>query len=301
MTKRRAGAARKRNPASGSAAAAGKPGRKKSAAALALVDSPARPGDSAEAAAFGDMRLEFRPFWNIKSKEFSTYAAVPVSVRGGETVTGYHHMLPRGFGKELTLALDRELLSRTVAAMSAENDADHRTFAVTSLHALTVQDATSAEEYYAACRRIPDTLRERLMFEIVDVDLLRDSEEGIGIARALAGLGAGVFGRASIENITLSYFTLMRLTAIGFDLSDDEHDEAEVMAHMEEIAEAAEKSKLSCFARGVTSVSLTSAAVAAGILYIEGAKIKRPDDDGAGTLKVVPFDINDMYASLFGA
>jgi hypothetical protein len=192
-------------------------------------------------------------------------------------------------------------VKRTAAALAAANDAGGRVSAVTSLHALTAKEPATAEVYYAACREIAEDVRRRLMFEIVSVDLLHGSDEGIVVARTLAGLGAGVFGRAAIQNLTLPYFALMRMTAIGFDLADDRHDEAELMAHMERIAEAAEQSRLTRFARGLTSVSLTSAAVAAGFLYIERSKIKRADDADGGALKVVPFDINDMYASLFGA
>jgi hypothetical protein len=315
MTKRRTGAAaRKRKPTPDSPAKAKRAAqkgsrRKKPASVVELADVAAKKRRDAKTAAGEatsakarlpeDLRLEFRPFWNIKSSQFSTYVSVPVATRDGWSAVGYHSMLPAKYAKEHTLALDKVLLRKTAEAVTAASDPEHRAFAVTSLHARTVGDDQTAAEFYASCEEVPEELRKRLMFEIVDVDALCDTDEGLAIARKLAGLGAGVFGRTSIEKLTHKYFTLMGLTAVGFDLADDKHSEAELMQLMEGVAEAAEKSKLSCYARGVTSISLTSAAVAAGFLYIEGGVVKQKGADDF--LKIVPFDVNDMYASLFGS
>ena len=83
------------------------------------------------------------------------------------------------------------------------------------------------------------------------------------------------------------------MLAVGFDIGDDARTEGTLISDLETFAVIAARSKLESYARGLDSVSLTIAAVGAGIGYIEGMSLKGQDRDNV--LKILPFRINDLY------
>ena len=240
-----------------------------------------------------DLRVDFRPFWEIKSKHVTMYGGVPTSKWGGHVHEGYTNILPRSYGAAETLALDRMLLNESIAALEASNHPQQRALAITSLHAMTLEDAAASSEFLECCKSIPEGLRSRLLFEIVAIDRLLGSAESYGKIVRLAKFGRGVLGRTSVKSTNMSLCKAIHLLAVGFDLGDDVRTEGTLISDLETFAVIAARSKLESYARGLDSVSLTIAAVGAGIGYIEGMSLKGQDRDNV--LKILPFRINDLY------
>lgn len=240
-----------------------------------------------------DLRVDFRPFWEIRSKHVTMYGAVPTSMWGGHEHSGYTSILPRRYGAADTIQLDRLLLTESIAALSASNRPEHRALAITSLHAMTLEDDAIATEFIDGCKAIPEALRPRILFEIVDVDRLVGSAESYGKILRLSKFGRGVLGRSSVKATHLSRFKAMRLLAVGFDLADDTRPEATLIPELETFAVIAARANIESYARGLDSVSLTVAAMAAGVGYIEGMTLPGKNYDAG--LRVVPFRINDLY------
>ena len=242
-----------------------------------------------------DLRVEFHPFWNLKSNRLTTYGIVPISNWCGELCAGYASMLPRGFTNDETLALDKLLLHESVAALGSRNQPECLALAVTSLHAMTLQHASAASEYIEQCKSIPEPLRSRLLFEIVDVDRLIGSAEGRERILSLSKLARGVLGRSSVKATNLSSLKVIRLLAVGFDLTADMREEVVLIKDLETFAVVAERSRLVSYARGLNTVSLTVAAVGAGFGYIEGIPLSRSGQNEG--LKILPFRMNDLFGS----
>ena len=240
-----------------------------------------------------DLRADFRPFWEIKSKHVTMYGITPMSSWGGHLHSGYTAILPRNFGASETVALDQMLLNEAVAALGASRRPEHRALAITSLHAMTLEDDAASAEFLDACKSIPEALRARLLFEIVDVHRLIGSAESHGKILRLAKFGRGMLGRSSVRTTNLSFAKTMGLLAVGFDLADDTRTEGPLLSDVETFAVIAARSKLESYARGLDSVSLTIAALGAGIGYIEGASLSQQDQDSG--LKILPFQIQDLY------
>lgn len=91
-----------------------------------------------------DLRADFRPFWELKSKHVTMYGIIPSSSWGGQQHAGYASILPRSFGAAETLAFDRILLNETITALGASNGPEHKALAITSLHAMTLQDGAAS-------------------------------------------------------------------------------------------------------------------------------------------------------------
>ena len=240
-----------------------------------------------------DLRLEYRPFWNLKSNLLTTYGIVPACNRRGQPCAGYTNILPRHFTGDETLALDKLLLQESVATLASTARSENLALVITSLHAATLQHAATALEFIHCCKSIRKSLSSRLLFEIVNVDRL------IGLAEAhervvlLSTLGRGVLGRTSIKAKNLSVLKAIRVTAVGFDLSDDRQEEALLMKDLDIFAVVAQRSKLESYARGLSTLSLTVAAVGAGIGYLEGVPLNR--SDSSNKLRILPFRINKLY------
>ena len=239
-----------------------------------------------------DLRSDFRPFWEIKSKHVTMYGITPTSTWGGHRHSGYMSILPRNFGATETLALDQMLLTDSVAALAACSRPEHRALAITSLHAMTLEDDAACTAFLDACKGIPERLRARLLFEIIDIHRLVGSAESYGKIVRLSKFGRGMLGRLSIRATNMAFCKTIGLLAVGFDLADDVRPEGNLLAELETFAVVASRSKLESYARGLDSVSLTIAAVGAGVGYIEGT-FNQQDQDGG--LSVLPFQIQDLY------
>ncbi len=240
-----------------------------------------------------DLHADFRPFWEIKSKHVTMYGVTPSSTWGGHRHSGYTSLLPRNFGAAETLALDRMLLTESIAALAASTRPEHRALAITSLHAMTLEDAAASAEFLDCCKGIPERLRARLLFEIIDIHRLTGSAESYGKIVRLSKFGRGMLGRLSVRTTNMSFCKTMGLLAVGFDLGDDARSEGNLLSDLETFAVIAARSKLESYARGLDSVSLTIAALGAGIGYIEGVTFNQQDQDGG--LRVLPFQIQDLY------
>jgi len=240
-----------------------------------------------------DLRPDFRPFWEIKSKHVTMYGVTPTSTWGGHLHAGYTSILPRNFGAAETLALDQMLLNESIAALRTSSRPEHRALAVTSLHAMTLEDDAASLAFIDCCKGVPEGLRARLLFEIVDIHRLIGSAESYGKILRLAKFGRGMLGRLSVRATNLSFCKALGLLAVGFDLADDTRPEGALISDLETFAVIAARSKLESYARGLDSVSLTIAAVGAGIGYIEGVSLSQQDHDGG--LKILPFRIHDLY------
>ena len=151
-----------------------------------------------------DLRVDFRPFWEIKSKHVTMYGGVPTSKWGGHVHEGYTNILPRSYGAAETLALDIMLLNESIAALEASNHPQQRALAITSLHAMTLEDSAASSEFLECCKSIPEGLRSRLLFEIVAIDRLLGSAELYGKIVRLSKFGRGVLGRMSVKSTNLS-------------------------------------------------------------------------------------------------
>jgi hypothetical protein len=239
-----------------------------------------------------DLRADFRPFWEIKSKHVTMYGITPTSTWGGHRHAGYMSILPRNFGATETLALDQILLTESVAALAASSRPEHRALAITSLHAMTLEDDAASAAFLDACKGIPERLRARLLFEIIDIHRLTGSAESYGKILRLSKFGRGMLGRLSVRATNLAFCKTLGLLAVGFDLADDVRPEGNLLSDVETFAVIASRSKLESYARGLDSVSLTIAALGAGIGYIEGT-FNQQDQNGG--LSVLPFQIQDLY------
>ena len=242
-----------------------------------------------------DLDFVYRPMWNLSSNLLTTYCCVPVCNRTESLVTG-DAVLPRRNRQQNALTLDVLTLEHVIADANALMERDTRPILMAPVHLSTLVKQSRRIEFLDSMASIQEGVHHRLLFEIIGI------EEAVGQTRAGEEMGyllpycRGVLGRVPFQDRNFAFWKQIGLVSVGSDLSEDERPEPAIIDDLQAFASMANHNKVASYIRGLKSVSLASAAVAAGFAYIESSAIKAGDADRA--LDIVPFDLSDLYTSL---
>jgi hypothetical protein len=256
--------------------------------------NPAHPKRTAIAFPPADLRFEFFPFWNLMTNLVTAYGIKPMGTAGPLYAAGPSGE-PRHCSSAETFMLDRIMLRECVTILESSKQPQKRALVCTFVHARTLQDPTMARQFLQCCERIPEELRPKLVIEIADAGDVIRSEEGRETISNVSRFVRATLARLPVSVTNMSALVALPIAAAGCDFSGDCREEEAVIRDLEAFAVIARRSKLASYARGLQTVSLTIAAVAAGFRYIEGAPVGRSGLDHL--LEVMPFKIADLYGA----
>lgn len=256
-------------------------------------DEPARAPLHASVAAEERSSFAFEPVWNVRQGVVSAFRCV----RMGSSSTATNADAPVTEMAEWTrLASQDQGMLRHAIAEWAKLPADAVCLMIVPVHFETLAGAASRRDYLNICGTIPTPLKRLMIFEI---EQLPDGAQTglLEIARYMKP-----FCRAATARVSFEYQGFDAIQKAGIQIVachvGGTRSEQQCLQLMERFVERAEKYKLQTGVYGIRSVSLTTAALAAGFVYIGGEAVSTLAETPRGLFK---FDMADVYRSQMDA
>lgn len=246
-----------------------------------------------------NVQFKFRPIWHVGRKVISTFQCLPVwSSRSGKSLTG-DRVLAADADADLLIDMDLRVLQEAGHALRIQQELGHTQLISATVHFSTLNRLHYQQRYMAALLDIPKRDRNLLVLEVTGLP------DGTPRGRLLdASLALKAYSRARIVMIPcdrlneVSMIAEANFLAVGFDLQGRAASETVLMARLNAFAAAAANYRLKPFVHGLSSLSLTTAAVCAGFDYIDGEAIAPLMDAPSG---LTAFDEATPYKRLIGA
>ncbi len=233
----------------------------------------------------------FEPVWNVRQGVVSAFRCIrmePIApaMTNGEVAVAERVETSRIAGSDLGV------LRHAIAEWS-RLPADAVCLLIVPVHFDTLAGAGSRRDFLQACGAIPAALKRLLIFEIERIPEGVLSGRLLEVARHMKPFCRSVtalvpFDCQSFDAIQRAGIPIVACNAGG---TRSEH---QCLPLMERFVERAEKLKLLTGIYGIRSVSLTTAALAAGFVYIGGEAVSSLAETPRGLFK---FEMADVYRS----
>lgn len=210
------------------------------------------------------------PIWDTQLNAIIQYRQEPmIENASGEQVFGY-----AGLGKvphpEVVAHMDQsniEVADREIAALLRTGKRLH--FMV-PVHFLTLDDHQRFLKFRSKCLMIPQSVRENIKFEIIGLPAEMNSARASQFVSALRALAPSVVLCIDSVERNISQAKGSGVNAVSVNVHGSE-DEERLIRLIEIFAERAEREGLRSLVHGIDTVSLATAALAAGVNLMDGA------------------------------
>jgi hypothetical protein len=230
----------------------------------------------------------FEPVWNVRQGVVSAFRCI--RLESSSTATN-GELADADKGDTARLASQDQGLLRHAVSEWSKLPSDAVCLLIVPVHFEMLAGAGSRREYLTACASVPAPLKRLLIFEI---DHMPD---GVLPARLLEiARHMKPFCRAVTARVSFDYQGFDTVQKAGIPIVachvGGSRTEQQYLQLMERFVERAEKYKLQTGVYGIRSVSLTTAALAAGFVYIGGEAVSTLAETPRGLFK---FDMADIY------
>jgi len=240
----------------------------------------------------------FRPLWFVKNKIISSYFCIPVRDKGdGHFLSGYDILNDPQDPHAIT-ALDLLTMKRIHKEALALEDTKMPALLAVPIHFESIASGGRRSTLIDQCKKNLGPHRNKIVIELTNLP------EGIPQSRLqdfiqiLKPFSRSVMARFSSGHRDFAGFKHVGLHAVGIDLYGDRREESKIIQSLEGFVENASKLGLHTYAHGVRSISLTTAAICAGIDYVDGYAIS---DVHEGARDIKHYSIRMPYASKYSA
>lgn len=240
-----------------------------------------------------ELSFSYRPSWDPSRGVIAAYLCVP--------------MVPEAPGKARRCRAGRVLRNDAAALENLDFAVLHHVLGVIEAivrekRRLLITLPVSFETLSGAAhrRRYIETLRARVSPEaasLLVIELVR-VPDGVPQAR-LIEIGAplraharAVIARLPADVTDFSQMAAARIAAVGCDLGEQSGSELALMQQMARFSRGAAKAGVATYLRGISSVSLATAALGAGFVHLDGDAVALMVDQPYG---VVQFSLLDLY------
>lgn len=240
-------------------------------------------------------RFLYRPLWNIGRGTLPIYTCTPACALGPfEFITG-EALLSKNAGPRKIAMLDEMVLSCVSDELRSQQASQLRSVICIPVHYETLVGERVAV-WISLLETIPRTIRDKVIVEIVNLT------QGVGqlatysLVRKLKSHVRYVFGRLDFGDVNFRAWRETDVAVVGIDVEVDDRPEIDVINEINHFASLAKQHGLHTYVRGLRSLSLAVAAIAAGVEYMDGPAVA----EGDFVLPVVPkpFGIFDIYREI---
>jgi hypothetical protein len=230
-------------------------------------------------------RLSYRPIWNVQQKAMAIYLCElsPAPAGPAEAAAPGHATLGRA---------DNRLLHRAIAGI--ERMPPRRNVGSLSIpvHHATLTNAACRNAFAAQCGAIAPALRALLVWEIVGTPPDAGERDLFSMVSTLKPYGRAIFLRSRLAKVDFDIPAAVGVHSIGIDLGETMESETRVAARLEKFAEKAHRAGLRSHVHGLTTSSMSLAAVSSGFHYLSGDAICASAEAPWG---VLPFDAERLF------
>jgi len=231
-------------------------------------------------------RYAFEPVWNVRQGVVSAFRTIRLAAAGDTAAMAEAEHTAPGLRDIVTLrhAMSEwtKLPGTAVCLM------------IVPVNFETLATSLTRGEYLRTCELIPPALRRLLIFEVEQIPKGVMAERLIDVSRYLKS-----YCRSFTCRVALDFDEFASVQRGGFAVvSCHVHgmgSEHAVLQGMDRFVEGAERQKLQTCIYGIQSVSLTTAALAAGFVYIGGEAVSSLGEAPRGLFK---FETADVYRDL---
>lgn len=228
-------------------------------------------------------RISYRPIWNVQQKAMAIYLCEPRPdpSAASEPATGRD-----------TRLLDRALAD--IDRMSRhQGDGGPGVGSVSiPVHHATLTNAASRDQFAARCAAIAPALRALLVWEITGTPEDAGERDLFAMVSALKPYGRAIFLRRNLTGTDFDIPAAVGVHSIGADLGGATESETSIAARLDKFADAAHRAGLRSHVHGLTTSSLSLAAVSSGFHYLSGDAVCASTEAPWG---VLPFDAERLF------
>lgn len=220
------------------------------------------------------VRSVFRPVWDVAQQAVFTYHCVPCRHHDdGSTMHG-KAVLDGHPNYEAALArLDLEGLLHALQSLHAGLRHGLRFFVSVPMHYDTLAGRRPRDAFLQSMLAVPEEMRRYVLFELIGLPAGIPDSRFMEMLTLLSPFSRAVFVRSGLSRRGLERYAATGVHAVGADLNEHRRDEAALGSEIERFVEAAERLRLPTYLHGVETSSLAVQAAAAGVRYIEGARV----------------------------
>ena len=266
-------------------------------------DTGAEPGRVAEEhrgspapSALAELGFCYRPVWHVYRQALLTVNCLPQRRNCRSTLDFGHAVLGMDPDHQEIAELDLLMLQRMIQDLMLLAQRGRLSLLAIQVHIKTLMGARSSRDFVALCQSIPEQLRDRVVFEVIE--LSKDVPQ-VSASRAIPRIlpfcrtviGQVPLGRTDFEDLLNT-----GIATVGIDLGRRRLSESRLFEAMERFAERAAEVGFGTFVHGLHSKSLATTAVCSGFRYLDGDGI-RPA--GSTAACVTHFKTPDLFRPLF--
>lgn len=243
------------------------------------------------------IRFIYRPLLALRGMIVSTYICLAIKQDSvGSFFSGYA-ILPDP-SSTLQIA-DLDLLTMATAAteLSLIMETGAKTLISLPVHFETIANNRTRTKYLDYCGRHLKKYANFLVFELVGLPEGAPQSRIVELAGMLRPFARAVIARFTMDRKTFGLCRSANLHAVGMDLYYHHEGEASIMRQFNRFVEAANKERLKTYVHGIHTISLNTAAIAAGFDYIGGYALSSVAESPMPARR---YDLYSMYRPLLG-
>lgn len=233
------------------------------------------------------LNINYHPLWFIKNRLLSGYIGRD---------TGSLYLPDFDFSGGIAL-YDLLLLNEAVDVINNMQQRKEQTLLIVPIHIKTLCDRRALKIFAHYCEAHASLARRNLVFMLEGIEdgrMLPSDYESI--QQALAFCRAFIIDAPPKNMSFAQYIANLKVHACGFDAKKFSGTEEQLFEHLNKYAETCDKFGTRSFVTGVDKASILSAAIAAGITYLEGSAIS----DTTKTPRHAEFlGIDNVYQHIF--
>ena len=261
--------------------------------AAGQANLPRQPESTETNGSESDAGYIYNPVWDVKRNVIATYRCQPTRRnRAGTLLMGYDALVGED-GSDARREFDIEVLKHVTEDLRHLHSVQRKLVLSMAIDVETLAKRSTRETIAQICQEIPEPYRKLLIFEIVGIN------EDTPSSRLVQSVGPlAPFARAIIARLPVSFngFDSWRgsgVHAVGFELAEQIGGEDHVFEAMPIFSGRANSAGLRTFAFGLSSISLVTAAMAAGFDYIDGSALSSVT---ALPEHIYRFGLDDLHA-----
>lgn len=254
----------------------------------ALTGAPAESPPQAETPDAGPLdgvQIVYRPMWDVGRNIVSTFVYVPAVERGRGNLAIGEDCISGIEDPSVCRELDLLILRRAIADLVGLAERRQKLLLVAPIHFESLATLARRESYLEVCRIIPSDLAPYLIFELVGAPDGVPQSRLLELTSALKPYCRSVLLRVSLADPVFRPAGDTGVGVVGVSLTGLRWSEKRLMAAFDRFCEGAQKAGLSTYVQGLRTMSMTTAAVAAGFGYIDGDTVMSVVDEPPGIFK----------------
>lgn len=229
-----------------------------------------------EAAKRKSLNCTYAPLWDVNKNLLTTYLCLAQGSCMGEDPFDNHELLFLGAPPSLKAEQDLRILKTVAQDLKEIVEGQRKLFIACPVHYETLTRAESYERYILECQKIPDLHKKYLVFMLLNLPEQFHESNIQKFSVPLKKHCSAIFAQVPLNtNIDFALIRECRFDALGVRLKKSATgSEKNVIDKLGLFSQKAKKALIGkVFVLDVTSLSVTTSAVCAGVDYLGGAAI----------------------------